>query len=73
MPYAKSVSAKSYDFNEEGQETSIDFRKMLQIVKDAGYTGWVGIEYEGPRMSAEEGIMATKELLIEVGTELNQQ
>ena len=73
MPYAKSVSAKSYDFNAEGQETTIDFRKMLQIVKDAGYTGWVGIEYEGPRMSAEEGIMATKELLIEVGTELNQQ
>lgn len=73
MPYAKSVSAKSYDFNEEGQETTIDFRKMLQIVKDAGYTGWVGIEFEGPDMSPEEGIMATKELLIEVGTELNQQ
>ena len=73
MPYAKSVSAKSYDFNEEGQETTIDFSRMLKIVKDAGFTGWVGIEYEGTRMSAEEGIKATRALLIEEGSKLNNQ
>jgi sugar phosphate isomerase/epimerase len=72
MPYAKAVSAKSYDFNEAGQETTIDYNKMLQIVKDAGYTGFVGIEYEGEVLPAEEGIMATKNLLIEEGTKLNQ-
>lgn len=72
MPYAKAVSAKSYDFNDEGQETTIDFSKILKIVKDAGYTGFIGVEYEGNRLSAEEGIMATKNLLIEEGRKLNQ-
>lgn len=72
MPYAKAVSAKSYDFNEEGQETTMDFSKILKIVKDAGYTGFIGVEYEGQRLSAEEGIMATKNLLIEEGSKLNQ-
>lgn len=72
MPYAKAVSAKSYDFNEEGQETTMDFSKILKIVKDAGYTGFIGVEYEGQRLAAEEGIMATKNLLIEEGSKLNQ-
>lgn len=71
MPYAKAVSAKSYDFNEAGQETTIDYNKMLKIVKDAGYTGFVGVEFEG-ELPAEEGIMATKNLLIKEGTKLNQ-
>lgn len=73
MPYAFAVSAKSYDFNEEGEETTIDYERMLQIVEDAGYTGHIGIEYEGTRLSAEEGIQATRDLLVEVGTRLNQQ
>jgi sugar phosphate isomerase/epimerase len=72
MPYAKAVSAKAYDFNEEGEETTINYNRMLQIVKDAGYTGYIGIEYEGQRLAAEEGIMATKKLLIEEGIKLNQ-
>ena len=72
MPYAKAVSAKSYDFNEEGQETTIDYGRMLQIVKDAGYTGYIGVEFEGENLSAEEGILATKELLLEEGRKLNQ-
>lgn len=71
MPYAKAVSAKSYDFNEDGQETTLDYERILKIVKDAGYTGFVGVEYEGENLSPEEGIKATKELLIEVGSELN--
>lgn len=71
MPHAKAVSAKSYDFNEEGQETKIDYGRMLQIVKDGGYTGYIGVEFEGEKLSAEEGILATKELLIEEGRKLN--
>lgn len=63
MPLAKAVSAKSYDFDAEGNETKIDFPRMMKIVLDAGYRGWVGIEYEGSRMSPEEGIAATKKLL----------
>ncbi len=63
MPAAKAVSAKSYDFDENGQ-TSIDYVKMLQIVKNAGYTGFIGVEYEGDNLSEEEGILATKNLLL---------
>jgi sugar phosphate isomerase/epimerase len=63
MPYAKSVSAKSYDFDENGNETSIDYYRMMDIVLGHGYDGYVGIEYEGNRLSEEEGIIATKQLL----------
>lgn len=63
MPYAKGVSAKSNDFNEEGHEVRIDFSRMIGIVRDAGYSGYIGVEYEGSRLSAEEGIIATKKLL----------
>ncbi len=64
MPYAKAVSAKSYAFDEKGNETNIDYARMLKIVKDAGYTGYVGVEFEGIELSEEEGILATKQLLI---------
>lgn len=63
MPFAKAVSAKSHEFDADGNEVNTDFFKMMQIVKDAGYTGFVGIEYEGDQLSEDEGIMATKKLL----------
>ncbi len=63
MPYAKAVSAKSHDFDAEGNESSTNFLKMMRIVEDAGYRGWIGIEYEGSRLSEHEGIIATKRLL----------
>ncbi len=67
MPYAKAVSAKSYAFDEQGNETRIDYAQMLQIVKEAGYTGYIGVEYEGVELSEEEGIKATRELLLKAG------
>jgi sugar phosphate isomerase/epimerase len=63
MPYAKGVSAKSYDFGPDGKETMLDYARILKIVTDAGYKGHVGIEYEGSRLSEPEGIRATKKLL----------
>ena len=63
MPYAKGVSAKSYDFDEKGDETKIDFYRMMKIVVDSGYKGHVDIEYEGNRLSENDGILATKKLL----------
>lgn len=71
MPYAKGVSAKSYNFDKKGNCKEIDFERMMQIVKDAGYTGYVGIEYEGSELSEKEGIMATKKLLEKVGGKLS--
>jgi len=62
MPYAKGVSAKSYDFS-SGKETTLDYARILKIVTDSGYHGYVGIEYEGDRLSEPQGIKATKELL----------
>ena len=70
MPYAKAVSAKSHDFDENGNETKTDYKRMLQIIKDAGYVGFIGVEYEGNELSEEEGILATKALLEQAGREV---
>lgn len=70
MPFAKAVSAKSHDFNDDGDETKTDYTKMMQIVKDAGYRGYVGIEYEGGQLSEMDGIIATRKLLERVREEL---
>ncbi|PHI20484.1 xylose isomerase [Lewinellaceae bacterium SD302] len=67
MPYAKAVSAKSNVFNEEGDERVMDYQRILKTVKDHGYRGWIGIEYEGSELSADEGIRATQALLIKAG------
>ena len=63
MPFAKAVSAKSHDFDKDGNETNTDFQKMMQIVQDSGYQGWVGVEYEGKKLDEYAGIKATKALL----------
>ena len=71
MPFAKAVSAKTYDFDEKRPFVTIDsrwdketdFLKMMKIVLDAGYKGWVGIEYEGGQLDEYEGIRKSKELL----------
>jgi L-ribulose-5-phosphate 3-epimerase len=63
MPFAKGVSAKSYDFGPDGRETKLDYARIVKIVTDAGYHGFIGIEYEGSRLSEPEGIRATKNLL----------
>lgn len=70
MPFAKAVSAKSRDFDEAGNEAETDFMKMLQIMLDAGYRGYVGIEYEGRKLGEKEGVIATKTLLEKCRTEL---
>ena len=63
MPYAKAVSAKSHDFDEEGNEIHTDYFRMMKIVLEAGYRGFVGVEYEGNRLGEYDGIRATKKLL----------
>jgi sugar phosphate isomerase/epimerase len=65
MPYAKAVSAKCYDFDDEtGLETKLDFERLISNVVDKhGYHGYIGIEYEGNRLSEPDGIVACRKLL----------
>ena len=70
MPFAKAVSAKSHDFDAAGNCTETDYRRMLKVVLDAGYRGFVGIEYEGDKLPEADGIKATKVLLERVRAEL---
>jgi L-ribulose-5-phosphate 3-epimerase len=73
MPFAKAVSAKSNDFDDQGNEIHTDFRRMAKIVLAAGYKGHFGIEYEGNKLSEPEGIRATKRLLEKVREEIVQK
>ncbi len=70
MPFAKAVSAKSYDFDADGNEKTIDYVKMMKIVLKHGYHGYCGIEYEGKTTPETEGIVATKKLLERVRQQL---
>ena len=63
MPQENAVSAKCYLFDSAVHETKIDFPRMMKIVKAAGYSGYVGIEYEGRDMPERDGIRACKTLL----------
>ncbi len=72
LPFAKGVSAKTYDFDADGNETSINYRRILTSVKEAGFTGYVGIEYEGHRLPANEGIIKTKAMLEQIGRSLTE-
>ena len=66
MPYAKGVSAKTNVFNAEGDEANMDYYRLMKIVDDSGYKGFVGIEFEGTELSEKEGVIATRELLKKV-------
>ncbi len=72
MPLARGASAKCYDFDKDGNETTIDYRRMLKIVLRAGYRGHLGIEYEGTRLGEEEGVRACKRLLERLRDELSK-
>ncbi len=68
MPYAKGVSFTCFDFGPDGRETTMGMDRLMQIVSKAGYAngtkpGWVGIEYEGERMTEFMGIQAAKRFL----------
>jgi sugar phosphate isomerase/epimerase len=67
LPWARDVSAKTYDFDEAGNETTIDYARMFALLDAAGYSGPVGIEYEGKRLSERDGILATKRLVERFG------
>ena len=63
LPFAKGVSAKTYDFDSNGEQPMIDYKKLMYIVKASGFKGYIGIEFEGNTQDEEEGIRKTKKLL----------
>jgi L-ribulose-5-phosphate 3-epimerase len=74
MPFAKGVSAKSHDFDEQGNETHTDYNRMMDtVVNKHGYRGYVGIEYEGSKLPEMEGIRATQKLLERVRDQMQSR
>ncbi len=71
MPFAKAVSAKSKQFDEQGNVVQTDYRQMMKIVLDAGYHGYVGIEWEGDEPDEKQGIRLTRDLLLTIRDELS--
>jgi len=73
MPYAKGVSAKSHKFSKDGEELSTNYSRMIKIISESNYKGYITIEYEGAMMgmfggegtylNPHEGILATKKLI----------
>lgn len=70
MPWAKVLCAKSKSFDKDGNEENVDFRKMLKIAKDAHFSGYIGIEFEGHGVNPVEGIIATKQLIEKIVQEM---
>ena len=69
--FAKAVSAKSNFFDDHGNEKNIDYYRIMKMVKEIGYKGYVGVEFEGDAASEEKGIQQTRDLLIKVGKQLS--
>jgi sugar phosphate isomerase/epimerase len=66
MPYAKGVSGKTHDFDQDGNETQIDYPKMMKIIADSGFKGYIDVEYEGTKLSEADGVKASIALLQKV-------
>lgn len=63
MPFAKGISAKTFDFDAQGQESSMDYHRLLRIIYQAGFQGYIGIEYEGEDPDEVAGIRRSQRLL----------
>ena len=75
MPFTKTANAKTHNFDANGNETTIDYRHLLAIMKNAGFRGYIGIEWEpagtGTQLTSSEGINKTKALLEKDGASLS--
>jgi sugar phosphate isomerase/epimerase len=56
------VHAKTYVFDDNGDEPYIDFQKIITILKDHKFDGWYSIEFEGPGPE-DEGVAKTIDLI----------
>ena len=63
LPFAKAVSAKTYDFDTGGEQPKLDYNRLMKLVKQSGFTGYIGVEYEGFNQPEDEGVRRTIKLL----------
>jgi sugar phosphate isomerase/epimerase len=73
LPYAKGISAKTFAFDTNGNEASIDYSRMFELINKSNYSGYIGIEYEGGSVSEDDGIKLTKTLIKNSIDGLNKQ
>ena len=66
MPFAKGVSGKTHEFDQDGNETVIDYVKMMKIISDSGFKGYIDVEYEGEKLSEPDGVKASIALVNKV-------
>src|SRR3954454_7256597 len=71
LPYAKGISAKTIDFDADGNCVETDYARMLKIIKDSGFKGYLGIEYGGEKISEDEGVRKSKELLLRTAANMS--
>jgi len=62
LPFSKGISIKSFEFNENGFETKMDYPALFKIIKESNYNSFYAIEYEGHTRSSDEGVKKTKAL-----------
>lgn len=67
-PYTFGVSAKSYDFNSLGDETTIDFKECIELLSEAKFDGVISAEYEGDTLSEFDGVEKTIRLIQKFST-----
>jgi len=74
LPYAKAVSAKVNSFDENGEDLDIDYTKMLKVIKDSNYSGYIGVEQQASfedNIDPIQAINLTKELLFKSWSKLS--
>lgn len=66
-PYARGMSFKCYFEGPDGAEDRYEIPKMIKVVEDSKYSGYIGIEYEGNKLSELDGIQAGRKALRDYG------
>ena len=65
-PYIRAVSAKSEQFDREGQETTIDYQRMFNVLRKAPQLEFAGVEFFGNEITRNQGAVMTKNLIEKV-------
>jgi L-ribulose-5-phosphate 3-epimerase len=62
-PYTVMVHAKTYFGGGVWYTLDIDYDRVFKILRDAGFKGWISLEYEG-REDYSTGVKKSRDLLL---------